>query len=1286
MQAASGDLAASSNWNISGGFGMTMDDVGSEMGTSGDQSGGGRRRSRTRRPPPQVVGEPDKDKRLVELLEKELTLKSRKWEEGGRADADLQREVSKKLVRFVERCAVTAEYYHLRGGPEELEQLCTERARALGTEDTPFKDFVGDEVREARLYATTWDRLHALCRARCDDDGAIRAQQGSARWASRLRQLRRAARRNRDRSRSGGSGGVLARVRDGAAPDTAGTILDAMASDALVTADDDGAPPAGPPPPPPGRPLSPGDSGSVANTVSPGESSLASPTGGSGGDLRRRRRRRRRKLSDADEGGDLPLGDDQGASASFDQQLQSSDFGPSGDFSTAATVAGRAGRRERRRRLRELQRSAGAARQQVLDEAASPRREVRSPIPASTPPADAVEAVEYPEGAAGPLAALAQPISPPGQAAPNQPALGPALPPSLFAAAARAQSGLDRFAYLRGRDGKVTGQLLQEKIMQVSSAVIKGREAQFLLLMRELDGSLSERHFNLWLRLASCSGSTAIIHRLVKERKVSPDWVGNDPQRRGHLHHAARAGNARAVKELLRLGATADAADLAGRRALHIACLIGDEDCAAELINAGCAVRDLDDYGNSALQYAVASGMQRAAGELVKRGALHGMYGLGGAEDDSARLLAACRAGHADVALLMIAHTHADVGYAADDDQSTPLHWACVNGLTDVVTELITRGVAVDPINAEGLTPLHAAAASDEGIAKTLLSAGASPAVEDRHGNVALHYATAGRQVATATQLLHRDPRQRNHANHSGTTPLHTAAAADLNEAVLRILAKRANPNPRDELRNTPLHLACSLGHATCAATLIHAGAALDLQNHAKLTPLLYACSNSMTDVAVQLISHGCNVNSADRDGYTAMHYACRNGLEAVCWELLRSALLDVCVRSRKGVGVLHLAAGSNLAAVCEALVVRGCHIDARDRKGNTPLHYACLHQCPDAAEYLVDSGADPHAVNDKHQTPLDCAVLAQDWQKDLQETGYPATDPLATTDLMGSEETSVIGSLASLTPQQALGGPRLPQLLRRSDQGSPIPAQEPPAPAEGIPPPPPPKEAAPLPGLQESAATQPQADTEVEVDDQGTPPTPTPRNGRGAAAAAAAPPPSPPARSFDDFDGSEPQGAAEAAPPPPSPPPYPPPAAPDSGGEMEEASEDISTAPPSWVPAHPPPPPPEPELLPAADEDDEEDRPPPPPMPPPRPPPGPPPAPAPQSPAGAPRRRGRRQRLHDAEEEARGWQLTSADDPLARPRPEGAAAAAHGGAPIMASFDESGDVASGRYRTWGGR
>ena len=89
------------------------------------------------------------------------------------------------------------------------------------------------------------------------------------------------------------------------------------------------------------------------------------------------------------------------------------------------------------------------------------------------------------------------------------------------------------------------------------------------------------------------------------------------------------------------------------------------------------------------------------------------------------------------------------------DPMASPLHWAAMNGHTEVVQVLVARGANLDaPSSILGM-PLHVATKFDrEGSALALLRAGADPNVRDRNELTPLHFAAlAGNKRITEALL-----------------------------------------------------------------------------------------------------------------------------------------------------------------------------------------------------------------------------------------------------------------------------------------------------------------------------------------------------------------------------------------------------------------------------------------------------------------------------------------------------------------------------------------------------
>merc|ERR1711953_1314791 len=94
-----------------------------------------------------------------------------------------------------------------------------------------------------------------------------------------------------------------------------------------------------------------------------------------------------------------------------------------------------------------------------------------------------------------------------------------------------------------------------------------------------------------------------------------------------------------------------------------------------------------------------------------------------------------CMDGHVSEESLELCHPLIDSAAkmdAPDIDGHTPLHFCCLNGLTDMAKVLMNRGANVETRSGLGYTPLHVTAHYDRvGVAKLLLEAGVNPDEED---------------------------------------------------------------------------------------------------------------------------------------------------------------------------------------------------------------------------------------------------------------------------------------------------------------------------------------------------------------------------------------------------------------------------------------------------------------------------------------------------------------------------------------------------------------------------
>ncbi|XP_052028786.1 ankyrin repeat domain-containing protein 7 [Apodemus sylvaticus] len=143
-----------------------------------------------------------------------------------------------------------------------------------------------------------------------------------------------------------------------------------------------------------------------------------------------------------------------------------------------------------------------------------------------------------------------------------------------------------------------------------------------------------------------------------------------------------------------------------------------------------------------------------------------------------------------------------------DKRSRTPLHLACANGYTHIVSLLIENQCKINVQDSENRTPLiKAVECQQESCAVTLLLHGADPNLVDVYGNTALHYAACGQNISLANTLLEHKANLEA-KNKDGYTPLLLAVAENNENMVKFLLKKGADVNASDKNHRTAIMIA----------------------------------------------------------------------------------------------------------------------------------------------------------------------------------------------------------------------------------------------------------------------------------------------------------------------------------------------------------------------------------------------------------------------------------------------------------------------------------------------
>uniref|UniRef100_W5MAW9 Ankyrin repeat domain 52a n=1 Tax=Lepisosteus oculatus TaxID=7918 RepID=W5MAW9_LEPOC len=489
------------------------------------------------------------------------------------------------------------------------------------------------------------------------------------------------------------------------------------------------------------------------------------------------------------------------------------------------------------------------------------------------------------------------------------------------------------------------------------------------------------------------------------------DKYGNTP-----LHVAAKYGHELLISTLMTNGADTARRGIHGMFPLHLAVLYGFSDCCRKLLSSGQLYSIVSSLSN---EHVLSAGFDINTPDNLGRTCLH----------------AAASGGNVECLNLLLS-SGADLS-KKDKFGRTPLHYAAANGSYQCTVALVSAGAEVNEGDNKGCTPLHYSAASEtfrrvdrhysgsheneEERAKEtffclefLLDSGADPAVRNKQGYSAVHYAAAHGNKQNLELLLEMSFNCLEDVESSiPVSPLHLAAYNGHCEA-LRVLSETlVSLDVRDAAGRSALYLAAQKGHTDCVEVLVSHGASCvlkerhlwwdsgtaanghtdclhmlidggekadvtDVMDAQGQTPLMLAVLGSHTDCVHLLLEKGATADAGDKRGRTALHRGAVIGCEDCVSALLDHDAFALC-RDFKGRTPLHFAAACGHMELLGSLLQAAFNTDPLDSildySGYTPSHWASYHGHEDCLDVLLENK--PFSIQEGNPfTPLHCALI----------------------------------------------------------------------------------------------------------------------------------------------------------------------------------------------------------------------------------------------------------------------------------------------------------------------
>jgi uncharacterized protein len=391
------------------------------------------------------------------------------------------------------------------------------------------------------------------------------------------------------------------------------------------------------------------------------------------------------------------------------------------------------------------------------------------------------------------------------------------------------------------------------------------------------------------------------------------------------LSLAVANGNAPMVELLLKHRAKAEQSEPTGETLLMIAAAVGESAVVKLLLDHGAAVNARDSqFGQTALMFAARAGHVEIATALISHGAeLNATTKLG---EPPAWVKPNSQAGFGFGIGIIRGGTPADRGRRdAATGGMTALHFAARQGFTAVAQVLVQAGAAVNPREANDITPLLMAISNNNvAAANYLLSKGGDVNANDWYGrsplweavnvrNLYVHNATfkngidrapvlelikallvAGADVNVRTQ---QTPPFRNHlleitgslewVDFTGQTPFLTAALAGDVTVMRLLLAHGADPKIGTYQGTSALMAAAGVNWVVAqtstespaqlleAVTLCHElGMDVNQANSMGITALHGAANRGSDDIIRFLVAKGADLTAQDKEHRSALDWA----------------------------------------------------------------------------------------------------------------------------------------------------------------------------------------------------------------------------------------------------------------------------------------------------------------------------------------------------------------------------------------------------------------------------
>ena len=455
----------------------------------------------------------------------------------------------------------------------------------------------------------------------------------------------------------------------------------------------------------------------------------------------------------------------------------------------------------------------------------------------------------------------------------------------------------------------------------------------------------------------------------------------NTKQLYDDVFEAARCGDIATIQSYLNSGGPVDFTDKDGRTLLHCAAGEGQIKVVELLIKRGCCIDPVDKNGCNPLNYATACGHEQTV-QLLKQQVnepREEQY-FTDSLDSPGRSVLYVAAASGDIHLIeRLAEQGLGINIG-DAEGWTPLHAAATCGQLKSVRTLLRLGGRESMTEVAGTrgTPLHqAVAGGHKDIVSLLLNEGCPINVVNSDGRSVLHIAVQYGQNHVINMLAERGL-DVNIGDDEGLTPLHDAATCGQLKSVRTLLrlGGRESITKVVGTRGTPLHQAVAGGHKDIVSLLLNEGCPINVVNSVGASVLIFAAEYGRIHMIEMLTEQGLDVNKGDDVGWTPLHAAAAYGQLESVRTLIRLGGRESMTKVAGTHGTpLHQAVAGGHKDIVSLLLNEGCPINVMKCRGRNILTPAARYGQIHMIEMLSEQGLDVNEGDDEGWTPLHAAA-----------------------------------------------------------------------------------------------------------------------------------------------------------------------------------------------------------------------------------------------------------------------------------------------------------------------